>query len=153
MFKQDKKQLLNEGRAVGGSFFNYGGFPRILKESHRKLDEIHADMDKAEEEYVTAKNDLLDIDPGLKGSSRWGAIEREYHKKMQLLRAEKQAHPEFVDPMKVAASTPATEMDSDEAYERLRRRRMEDPREAPAARRPRLPLNPQERGEGPHDRD
>ena len=153
MFKQDKKQLLNEGRAVGGSFFNYGGFPRILKESHRKLDEIRADMDKAEEEHHTATSDLLDIDPGLRGGSRWKNIEREHHKKMELLRAELMAHPEFVDPMKVSASTPATQMDSDEAYERLRRRRMEDPREAPAARRPRLPLNPQERGEGPYDRD
>jgi hypothetical protein len=46
MFRQDKKQLINEGRAIGGSMFNYGGFPRIknLAEENINEEELRSDI-------------------------------------------------------------------------------------------------------------
>jgi ATPase subunit of ABC transporter with duplicated ATPase domains len=41
---RNKKTFLNEGRAVGGNFFNYGGFPKI---KNLELQEESEDPEKA----------------------------------------------------------------------------------------------------------
>jgi hypothetical protein len=43
--KHEKKQYLNEGRAVGGGPFQYGGFPKVIKEAKYN---IPADADEME---------------------------------------------------------------------------------------------------------
>lgn len=43
--KYEKKQYLNEGRAIGGGHFQYGGFPRILKESQEMRRELERHLD------------------------------------------------------------------------------------------------------------
>ena len=88
-----KKKLLNEGRAVGGKFFNYGGFPRVLKENiglvtqyndaddtspkdekiatqPDSIEELQKNLKTMVDEFDQAELDLSDSDYSFKGSRR-----------------------------------------------------------------------------------
>lgn len=41
--KYNKKQYINEGRAIGGGPFQYGGFPKVIKEENANL---HGEVEK-----------------------------------------------------------------------------------------------------------
>jgi hypothetical protein len=51
---KNKTKLLNEGRFVGGKFFNYGGFPRILKETSGVVSQFNDSDDSSPKDEKVA---------------------------------------------------------------------------------------------------
>jgi hypothetical protein len=55
-----KAKLLNEGRNVGSKFFNYGGFPRVIKENEaatEKFEDNPLDPKDATQQNVAVSTD------------------------------------------------------------------------------------------------
>lgn len=55
-----KAKLLNEGRQVGSKFFNYGGFPRVIKENEaatEKYEDNPLDPKDAKQTNVAVSTD------------------------------------------------------------------------------------------------
>lgn len=57
--KHEKKQYLNEGRAIGGGHFQYGGFPRIIKEAKYDIPATVGEMESKKDDPTTVGVDEM----------------------------------------------------------------------------------------------
>ena len=121
---KNKKIFLNEGRAVGGHLFNYGGFPRISKLNENGIVSQYNDADDkpGDEQIATEPDGLTALEIALKKMRsefeeqehnlsdpeyRWSASSSGRKAMGEILRMEEKIrqHPEFK--AKVAAAEAA----------------------------------------------